>query len=342
MTGNRAILIVNFGGPRHLEEIPEFLTALLTDREVIRTSMPPFLQKFLFTRIARKRAKTIAHDYTLIGGKSPIYEDTEAIASNLARAIDEELCTFHRYLPSTHKEFIQKIEHLPQKEILVFPMFPQFSYATTGSIARWFEEHLSQSTVRKLRWVKSYCDHPEFIACQKETIEQFLDKHQLTHDNTYLLFSAHGLPRQFVCTGDPYEEECKRSFETIVRQFPEFKTKLAYQSKFGRGEWLRPYTEEVCREVLTWHDEKEAIVFVPIAFTSDHIETLFEIEYQYLPLIQKAGLKAYRCPALNRQQKWLEAIVKILDTSEPLYNDMLIRHERLCPCSQNGGVCCQD
>lgn len=341
MTVSRALLLVNFGGPRCLEEIPEFLTALLTDRDVIRTSMPPFLQTFLFSRIARKRAKKITHDYVSIGGRSPIYEDTETMARSLAQCLNEEVLTFHRYLPATHEEFIEKIGSLQQKEILVFPMFPQFSYATTGSIARWFENHLCGKIVRKLRWVRSYCDHPGFIASQKEKIQQFLDQQQLTHTNSYLVFSAHGLPRQFVCAGDPYESECKRSFEAIAAQFPEYKTKLVYQSKFGRGEWLRPYTEEACRDVLTWHEGKETIVFVPIAFTSDHIETLFEIESQYLPLIRERGLNAYRCPALNQQKSWIEAILKITASSDRLHNAMLIRHERGSCCSRCRAACCQ-
>jgi protoporphyrin/coproporphyrin ferrochelatase len=329
MTTNKAILIANFGGPRDLKEIPEFLEALLTDRDVIHTSMPPFLQRILFKPIARKRAKKVAHDYLCIGGKSPIFADTEALAQTLAIQMQKEILTFHRYLPSTHQKFIQTIENLPQDEILVFPMFPQFSYATTGSIARWFAEHLSWKTVHKLRWIKSYCDHPEFIASQKETIRQFLSEHQLTDSNTYLLLSAHGLPRQLIDKGDLYEQECDRSFQAIKTCFPEYKVKLAYQSKFGPGEWLRPYTDEVCQEVLSWHEGKEHIVIVPIAFTSDHIETLFEIEQQYLPPIRAKGLKAYRCPALNLQTPWIEAVEKIILSSDRLCNDMLIRRERL-------------
>ncbi len=324
----RAFLLVNFGGPRELSEIPEFLTALLTDRDVIRTKLPALLHTLLFRRIAKKRAKKIAHDYALIGGKSPIFEDTEAVAKEVGEILKERVLTFHRYLPATHKAFIQQIETIPAKEILIFPMFPQFTYATTGSIARWLGDHLSGETLRKLRWIKSYADHPSYIASQKEVLQNFLDLHHLSAEDTYLFFSAHGVPKDFIFTGDIYQSECERSFRAVTAHFPAFKTLLAYQSKFGRGEWIRPYTDETCQDVLSWYEGKKNIVFVPITFTSDHIETLFEIETLYLPIIREKGLNAYRCPALNREKHWIEAITKIMESADLLGNDMLIRHTR--------------
>ena len=96
-------LFVNFGGPRDLEEITPFLTALLTDRDVVRTRFPTFLHNWLFRRVAKKRAQKIAHDYAMIGGRSPIYFDTEALAKKW------DSLTIHRYLPATHRETLQKI-----------------------------------------------------------------------------------------------------------------------------------------------------------------------------------------------------------------------------------------
>lgn len=103
------------------------------------------------------------------------------------------------------------------------------------------------------------------------------------------------------------------------------KGRLCYQSKFGRGEWLRPYTNEACEEILSWHEGRKNVVFIPISFTSDHIETLFEIEKLYLPPIQKNGLSAFRCPALNLEPYWLNAILEILEEPNLHDNDSLIR-----------------
>jgi ferrochelatase len=111
-----------------------------------------------------------------------------------------------------------------------------------------------------------------------------------------------------------------------MASFPGVPSLLSYQSKFGNGEWLRPYTEEVASSILQHHQEKPAVVVVPISFTSDHIETLFEIEHLYLPRTRQAGLQAYRCPALGLQLKWLQAILAILTGLDLSGNSMLIRH----------------
>jgi ferrochelatase len=300
----RPILLVNFGGPRTLDEIPSFLTALLCDQDVIRTRFPSFIHNWIFTRVALKRAEKVRHDYEQIGGFSPIYFDTEAIAQILSQQLQVPVYTFHRYLPSTHAECLRQIA---QKELTVLPLFPQFSCATTGSIARFFSAHT------QLHWIPSYADHPSFIKAYQRRISDFLHKNNLPEENTVLLFSAHGLPQSFIDGGDCYEKECNASYKAVMRAFPKAKGRLCYQSKFGRGEWLRPYTDESSKEILQWNEGREHVVFVPISFTSDHIETLFEIEKLYLPLIAAQGLQAYRCPALNLEPYWIDALIDIIN-----------------------------
>ncbi|MEZ5315140.1 MAG: ferrochelatase [Chlamydiales bacterium] len=322
-----AYLIVNFGGPRSLAEIEPFLSALLTDRDVVRTYFPRFINNYLFRKIAKKRALRITADYKLIGGKSPIYEDTEYIADALSQKLKAPVLTFHRYLPSTHEDSLKAIETLQTKEIRVFPMFPQFTYATTGSIARLFQSKLSVKTLNKLKWVKSYPSHPAFIRAIQNLIISFLEAHDLNEEEVFFFFSAHGLPKEFIDQGDLYAYECNLSFENLISKFQKGEGLLAYQSKFGPGEWLRPYTQDICEQIEKYHKGRHHILFVPISFTSDHIETLFEIEQQYLPIIREQGLLAYRLPALNRQPEWIEAITDILDPFTPNSNAMLIRNQ---------------
>ncbi|MBX7066364.1 MAG: ferrochelatase [Parachlamydiales bacterium] len=314
-------LLVNFGGPRDLEEIPSFLTELLCDRDVIRTRFPTFFHNWFFGRIARKRALKIREDYIEIGGRSPIYFDTEAIKENLSQKLNVPVHTFHRYLTATHSETLKQVEKTD--ECIVLPLFPQFCYATTGSIARFF------APSKKLRWIKSYAAHPAFIGSYQRRIRDFLNEQMLEEKETLLLFSAHGVPKKFIDQGDPYEQECRASFNGVMEAFPKIKARLCYQSKFGRGEWLRPYTNEACEDILKWHEGRKNVVFVPISFTSDHIETLFEIEQLYLPLIEKNGLKAYRCPALNLEPYWLDALAEIAKEAELYPNDLLVRPSAL-------------
>ncbi len=318
-----AILLVNFGGPRNLDEIEPFLCELLCDRELIRTRLPNFAHNILFKRVAKKRAPKIRPDYELIGGKSPIYETTETIAQELRDKLQLSVLTFHRYLPITHKTSLSAIENCTADKITVFPFFPQFSFATTGSIATLLAKRLTSESLKKLRWIKSYPAHHSFIEAWKRLIRSFLEKHSVQESDAALLFSAHGLPQSFVDEGDPYEKECESTFQAILSAFPNAIGKLAYQSKFGPGEWLRPYTEDASNEIISWCQNRKTVVFIPLAFTSDHIETLFEIEKLYLPIAQSKGLRALRCPALNLS--WLDAIVQILQETPLQPTEALLR-----------------
>jgi ferrochelatase len=320
---NQTILIVNFGGPRSLGELEPFLSELLTDQELIRTNLPSFLHNYLFKRIAKKRSRAILPDYESIGGKSPIYDITEELANTLKQRTGRPVITFHRYLPSTHLRSLQAIEE--HAHITVLPLFPQFSFATTGSIAALLASKLSCCRLRNIHWIKSYPAHPAFVYAWQEHIRSFLAMNQLLEQETLLFFSAHGIPRSFVCTGDPYEFECQQSYAAILAAFPKALGHLAYQSKFGPGEWLRPYTQDSCNSILNWNKGRKHVVFLPLAFTSDHIETLFEIEQLYLPLIREKGLNAWRCPAFNLNPLWINALEQLLKEPNLCPTQMLVR-----------------
>lgn len=323
---NTAVALVNFGGPRSQDEILPFLQELLCDPDVIRSRLPIPLHRMLFRRVAKKRALTVSHDYAMIGGKSPIFFDTEFLCEKLRKELNLPIVSFHRYLPETHTKTLKLLENISANSILVLPLFPQFTFATSGSIARFFSKHLSTIAQQKLRWIPSYADHPLFINAFQKTIENFLQEKNLREDEIYFLFSAHGLPERFIEDGDPYKKECEDSFQKILQKFPQAKGKLCFQSKFGKGQWLEPATDTVSLTALTWNEGRRQIVFIPLSFTSDHIETLFEVEEQYMPLIRKQGLHAHRCPALNRDSHWISALCHLVQdpTLAKTSNDALI------------------
>jgi ferrochelatase len=318
-------LLVNFGGPRSLEEIQPFLIALLTDRDVIRTRLPSWIQNRLFKRIAKKRSVKIQHDYKIIGGKSPIYFDTEDLGKLLSKHLQAPVFTFHRYLPQTHINCLEQLEKSNAEKIIVLPLFPQFCYATTGSIARFLSKNLSSQTLLKLRWIKSYAAHPAFINAFTKHISLFLKDQNLKEETVAFLFSAHGVPKTFITEGDIYQSECELSFQKIKQNFPKAISQLSYQSKFGPGEWIRPYTDEMCENVSQWSEKRENIVVIPLSFTSDHIETLFEIEHLYLPSLRVQGQKAFRCPAFHLEDHWVGALREILEETNFCTTDMLVR-----------------
>lgn len=322
----KAILIANFGGPRNQKEIIPFLKELLTDQEVVRTPLPSFLHKLLFRRIAQKRAQSVSKDYGSIGGKSPIFEETEKVAQALTKRMSLPIFTFHRYLPATHSAFVRQLKNSDFDEFWVFPMFPQFSYSTTGSIAKWFKDHLPQSICHKLFWLKSYPQEKPYIDLYTQRIEHFIQYKKLNKQSLILLFSAHGLPAKFVEQGDTYQKECEQSFDAITASFPECQSILCYQSKFGPGQWLKPYTIDMCHKMDQWAAPgRKNVLFIPLAFTSDHIETLHEVETEYMPVVRNKGRNTYRLPAFNHGEDWIMAIEKLLQSPRISNNQMLLR-----------------
>ncbi|NDD57736.1 MAG: ferrochelatase [Chlamydiae bacterium] len=326
------VLLVNFGGPRNIDEVPAFLKELLTDGDVIRTALPKWIQDVLFGYIAKKRSKKIAEDYMEIGGCSPIFEDTEWLAQSL-RTKGYEVLTYHRYLPATHDDFLTQAHQFIDEDTIVFPLFPQFSYATTGSIARWMQKHLCLRKSRSLGWIKSYSEHNSFINCFIKVIQECLKQNNLVPSQTLLFFSPHGLPVSYVFEGDIYKKECQKSYHHIMKAFPQSGSVVGYQSQFGKAEWVKPYTNVLSETIGEWNKEYPNVVFIPLSFTSDHIETLFEVEQQYLPAVKKNGFSAYRCPAFNRREDWSDAVSTIIQQSDLVSTQMLIRSsDSKCSC----------
>ena len=324
---SRPVLLVNFGGPRVPEELGAFMEALLTDQDVIQTSWPPFLHRLLFKRVARRRAELMAPEYHHMGGSSPIFRDTEELAWKLQRLLQRPVLTFHRYLPATHQESLRLLEcsaHAAE-QVDVLPLFPQFSYSTTGSCARWLERHLAPALRSKLTWVQGYPDHTGFIEAYHQQIQRVLSTIPHTPEKTVLLFSAHGLPQRYVDEGDPYQKQCQRSVAAVAALYPGYTYELAFQSRYGPEEWLKPYTVDLAAELRTRYPQHDLVLVVPIAFTSDHLETLVEIEQQVLPLLQERGFRAQRVPSLQNCPEWPSMLVRILEESERSSTRSLIR-----------------
>jgi protoporphyrin/coproporphyrin ferrochelatase len=288
--------------------------------------LPQWVHNLFFTRLAKKRAMQVCEDYAAIGGKSPIYEDTEAIAEEVGALIKEPIVTFHRYLPATHAAFIETLRNIHgDAEVRIFPLFAQFSCATTGSIATWFAKHLPSHSVKRMQWIRSYPAHKRYIAAFESRIRHFLEENQVEEARCILLFSAHGLPEEFIRTGDVYQKECELTFERLSSHFPKALSRLCYQSQFGKQKWIGPSTPDLCSTIDEWGVNCDTAVIVPLSFTSDHIETLFEVEKLYIPLIVAKGLRALRCPALNRDAEWISALAQLLCEEPTVSNQSLLR-----------------
>lgn len=332
----RGLVVANFGGPCCPSSVEAFLTELLKDRDVIRSNLPTWIHRPLFGAIAKRRAKKVSLEYKKMGGFSPIYVQTEKLKNHLRDSCSDFkrdfVWSFHRYLPHTHRYFIEDISRRAEEldEILVFTCFAQFTYATVGSVARFLRDRLSTKVTNKMRMIVSYPTHPAFIQGYVRAIEEKVSQEQLQLQDCAILCSFHGIPQSFVDRGDCYAQECRASFVALMAHFPNIPAQMSYQSKFGPGLWLKPYTQDACAQVNTWAKGKKHVLVVPLAFTSDHIETLVEIEDEYLPILRKQGMSAHRVRALNDDPQWYKGVKKILGDGTKVPLDFLIAS--YCPC----------
>jgi ferrochelatase len=159
---------------------------------------------------------------------------------------------------------------------------------------------------RKINLIPSYATHPLFIEAHAQIIEQFFQENHLSFEDTLVLCSCHSLPVSYIEKGDPYEKECLASFKALQRRLPHLEMILSFQSQFDRSKWLTPTTESLSTKNYT-----KKVAILPLSFTSDHIETLFEIEYLYLPNFRKST-PAFRIPALNLSPHWITAAKAII------------------------------
>lgn len=323
----RALLLVNFGGPRLMREVRSFLRALLTDQDVLQTRFPAWLHRAIFSRIANRRACRICSEYRELGGGSPLFRDTEAIAAEIQQHFEGPILTLHRYLPDTHADLRATLMQLARRvdEIIVIPLFPQFSYTTTGSCARWLSQAMPAELLHRFRWVKSYGSDRLFVSAWQERIRDKLAQLEWEEQDTVLLFSAHGIPKRYAEAGDPYAGECERSMAAILGAFPKAVGRLCYQSQFGPEQWLQPYTSALVQTLGDQIPDRRRCLIVPHAFTTDHLETLVEIEDQYLSVLQEKGWHAHRVDCLQGNQTFVKALVTLAEQPEGCTTQMLIR-----------------
>ncbi|WP_213358072.1 ferrochelatase [Chlamydiifrater phoenicopteri] len=302
-------VLANFGGPRSLDEIEPFLTSLLTDPYVTGKIFSEKLTKKLFTWIAKKRTPKVIPQYAAIGGFSPIVKDTLTMSQHLERALCSPVIPFHRYLPHTYEETFSRLQQLNKREVVGIPLFPHFTYCVTGSIVNFLSKSLPNIS---WKWITDFGSHTAFIQSWIGHLKEFFKKNRVPEDDCVLLFSFHGIPESMSKKGDPYASQCRLSFNLLSKAFPFSETLLSFQSRFGPSKWLQPYTKKVCQ---TLKSKKKHIAIVPLGFISDHLETLFEIENEYLPTLAERGYKVYRVPAIFDSPLWPSALNEIVQTS---------------------------
>ncbi|MEM6436837.1 MAG: ferrochelatase [Cyanobacteria bacterium P01_D01_bin.115] len=332
--GRVGVLLLNLGGPEQLEDVRPFLFNLFADPEIIRLPVS-WLQKPLAWLISNSRAKQSQQNYSQIGGGSPLRRITEQQADALKHSLEAagqptEMYIGMRYWYPFTEEAIARIKRDGIEELVVLPLYPQYSISTSGSSVRLLQKLWKEDpSLERIRYtvIPSWYARPGYVRAMADLITQELD--QLSDPNAgHVFFSAHGVPVSYVEeVGDPYQREIEHCVELIMQALgrPNAHT-LAYQSRVGPVEWLQPYTEEAIAELA--EQGVDNLVVVPISFVSEHIETLQEIDMEYREIAEEAGIETFRrVPALNTHPGFIDdmaaMVMESLEAPRRLFSDVV-------------------
>ncbi|MGD9968449.1 MAG: ferrochelatase [Hyphomonadaceae bacterium] len=340
MTSRRvAVILFNLGGPDKPEAVRPFLFNLFNDEAII--GLPQPFRFLLAQLISRSREKLAKANYALMGGGSPILPETQKQADALEAAISKRVSnvTFKCFPAMRHwrplvKDAAKAAEAWGATDALLLPLYPQFSTTTTASALRaWAKaSRLPASTI---------CCYPTGVQFARAHADAILKtwRDAGSPPSPRLLFSAHGLPQRVIDRGDPYQWQIEQSVAAVRKALPsEWDSRICYQSRVGPLRWLGPSTEE---EIHRAGLDKVGVLLSPIAFVSEHVETLVELDIEYAQLARRLNLPFYlRAPALGATPRFIDALSELaeraLDAPGKVQSES---GARLCPAAFN--LCAQ-
>lgn len=305
----RCVLLLQLGGAASEREVFAFTYSLLSDPQIIR--LPPWARKPLAFFIAAVRNLPSRKRYRMIGG-SPIMEITRKQAIALQTLLDEQATDVKVFFAARHlqpsiESVVPKLTGM--KHCLLLPLFPHYSFTTVRTCIDHATKVLTGAHPgMKIDKVEGFFDHPRYIRAQADLV-----KEHLTHvpGPRAVLFSAHSLPKGHVAAGDPYQTQVERSVALISERLPgDCKTFLGYQSQLSRRTWIGPPTVDLMHDIVRSGIRNVAVV--PIAFVSEHFETLYELDIDYAHRAKAMGFDVfYRVPTLNTFPGFIEALAAI-------------------------------
>jgi protoporphyrin/coproporphyrin ferrochelatase len=314
--GRVGIVLFNLGGPDSPKAIRPFLRNLFLDPAILR--VPFFVRPFLARIIARARVAPATANYALLGGKSPLLRLTQQQAAALEAALPEmEAKCFiaMRYWHPFVLEAARAVKAWRPDAVVLLPLYPHFSTTTTGSsLVAWRQAAARIGLAVETTTVCCYPTDPAFTAATAALVKAEYDRARAALDPTVplrVLFSAHGLPEVIIQNGDPYQWQVEQTVAAVVRSWDEaVDYSICYQSRATPQKWIGPSTDG---EVERAAKDQTAVLVVPIAFVSEHIETLVELDVEYRDLAAKLGVPGYfRVPAQNADSGFIASLAGIV------------------------------
>lgn len=328
-----AVVLFNLGGPDSPQAVRPFLQNLFSDPAILQVPGP--VRWMLARLISRRREKAAQAIYAHLGGRSPLLPNTEAQATALQAALQapgEEMRCFiaMRYWHPFTEQTVAEVKAFAPDRIMLLPLYPQFSTTTTGSsVAAWTAAAAKAGLQVPTHTVCCYPTELGFIAAMAGLVRPAYDA-AAAHGTPRVLFSAHGLPKTVVERGDPYQHQCERTAAALAAalQIPGLDWLNSYQSRVGPLEWIGPATDT---EIERAGRDGVPVVVVPIAFVSEHSETLVELGIEYRHLAQQCGVPYFAVvPTVGDDPAFINGLAGLVRASL----------QRPGLCSQDGGRLC--
>jgi ferrochelatase len=309
-----AVVLFNLGGPDRPEAVRPFLVNLFDDPHIIAAPAP--VRGLLARLLASRRAKAARELYANIGGASPLLANTEAQAAALDAALaggDDTIRSFiaMRYWHPLTQAAVRAVQAFEPDELILLPLYPQYSHTTTGSSLRvWFQE-AAAGLQAPARVVCCYPSEPGFVAAVAALIRPAYERASFA-GRPRILFSAHGLPKRLADQGDPYQAHVEMTVTAVLAKLglSGLEWQTCYQSRVGPLEWIKPYTVD---EIARAGAERRPLVVVPIAFVSEHSETLVELDIEYRRLALDKGVPRYeRVPTVGTHPAFIAGLASLV------------------------------
>ena len=335
-----AVVLLNLGAPDKPSAVRPFLKNMFSDPAIL--AVPGPVRWFLARLISGLRARKAIPIYEQLGGGSPLLPNTEAQAMALERVLGAEMRVFvsMRYWHPMSAACVAAVKQYAPDRVVLLPLYPQFSGTTTGSsFADWRRAAAKAGLSVPIHAVCCYPRQAGWIGAVADLIRGALAQIGPAAGKPRILFSAHGLPKKVIAGGDPYQWQVERTVEAVVAELGgDLDWVICYQSRVGPLEWIGPSTED---EIDRAGRDRVPILVVPIAFVSEHSETLVELDVEYRHRAERAGVPLYvRVPAVATHARFIAGLADVVRGAisanlplKPAENSRICPADRtVCPC----------
>lgn len=310
------VVLFQLGGPDSLDAVEPFLYNLFSDPDIIDFPFARIARQPLARLIAARRAKHVAHHYAELGGKSPLIENTmrqaAALEAMLRETADARVVVAMRYWRPFTLDAIAQLERHRPEEVVLLPLYPQYSKTTTGSsFHEWGRRFQANGWNPRIHMVDEFHEDERYLEAVRQAIDNALAGFADPRDVDFV-FSAHSVPVAVVDRGDPYQRQIERTVELVWQRgsWPG-RRHLCYQSKVGASKWLRPSMHETIRRLAA--EGRTHVLVAPVSFVSDHIETMHEIDIEHREQARALGIRHFRMvPGLNDSPAFIASLAALV------------------------------